>query len=193
MNIQDIEKAIGIPAEKWKARCYEISCAVVDAGLVDGKPVYGHYRGYIDEGSVFAANISIGFARHGWIRTKGGIIDVTRWVFECDEPYVFTTTLDDIDYDEGGNTLRAALRMPPPAFSKDDKEIRPAGKVTRKEWERLNVLAGGDGRLTNRQLGWVANTPVNELPDAKYVYGALGKLGLKMFIPYDNWHMVMDS
>jgi hypothetical protein len=193
LTIEQIEQAIGISARKWKGRCYEISCAVVEAGLINGgDAVYGHYLGPIDPNSTFASNIEIGLARHGWIRTKEKIIDVTRWVFENRDPYVHVTDRSDCDYDEGGNALRKALVVPPPIFSETDKEIKPSGRVSFEDWKVLNEIVGGMGRLTNRQLAWIANLPPNELDDPKYIYGLLGKLGLQAFVPYDNWHMVME-
>lgn len=47
IEIEVIEKCIGIVAEKWEGRCYEIAMKIVDEKIVDGRAVYGHYRGQI--------------------------------------------------------------------------------------------------------------------------------------------------
>jgi hypothetical protein len=189
ITIREIEEALNQPAEDWKGRCYEISCAVVAAGLVDGNAVYGHYRGSIAPGSMFDRG-GLKLARHGWIRTTTNIVDVTRWVFESVKPYVFVTGLSNSDYDEGGNVLRRAMISPPPSFF-DGREVKSDGRVTDAEWDTFTEIVGGDGRLTMQQLAWVANLPVDEFQDPKLVYAALSKLGMQAFVPIDNWHMVM--
>ena len=41
-DIEQVAEIIGIPCQDWKGRCYEISCAIVNADLVlDGIAVYG--------------------------------------------------------------------------------------------------------------------------------------------------------
>ena len=91
-DIKVVEKAIGIPAKKWKGRCYEIACKMVKAKLVKGEPVYGHWVGPISRYSHFANRRDLGFTNHGWVlvdEEKQLVVDPTRWVFEDREPYIF--------------------------------------------------------------------------------------------------------
>lgn len=89
-TLEQCEKAIGEKAEAWVARCYEISCAIVAAGLVDGEAVYGHWLGDVAPGSHFADRGRMAFIQHGWILLKDGrVLDPTRWVFENVAPYLY--------------------------------------------------------------------------------------------------------
>jgi len=90
-TLAECEKALGEKAEKWVARCYEISCRIVEAGLVDGEAVYGHWTGDIAPGSHFSdRGKRLPFVQHGWILLKDGrVLDPTRWVFEKVEPYLY--------------------------------------------------------------------------------------------------------
>lgn len=117
-TVAQVEKAIGIPAAKWKGRCFEIASAMVRAKLVRGTPVYGHWIGPITRTSHFADRRTLGFTNHGWVLVDEPtqlIVDPTRWVFEDRAPYIFVGSgADTLPYDEGGNKLRAALNRPPP-------------------------------------------------------------------------------
>ena len=119
--LADIEKRIGIAAYSWKARCYEISCQLVDSEIVKGTAVYGHWIGPIAETSFFGRYRDIGFCHHGWVLTKGGwVVDPTRWVFEDVKPYIYVGHPDvdsDWYYDEGGNQWRKDNLSPPPKYS----------------------------------------------------------------------------
>ncbi len=89
-TLAECEEAIGEQAEAWVARCYEISCAIVAAGLVDGEAVYGHWLGKVAPGSHFADRKKLPFIPHGWILLKDGrVLDPTRWVFENVKPYLY--------------------------------------------------------------------------------------------------------
>jgi len=89
-TLEACERALNEPASAWLARCYEISCKIVEAKLVDGDAVYGHWVGNVAPGSHFAGRTSTGFVRHGWILLKDGrVLDPTRWVFEDVEPYLY--------------------------------------------------------------------------------------------------------
>jgi hypothetical protein len=89
-TLAECEKALGEKAEAWVARCYEISCAIVVAGLVDGEAVYGHWLGDVAPGSHFADRGRLAFIQHGWILLKDGrVLDPTRWVFENVTPYLY--------------------------------------------------------------------------------------------------------
>lgn len=89
-TLAECEKAIGEKAETWVARCYEISCAIVEAGLVEGEAVYGHWLGPVQPKSHFADRGRLPFIPHGWILLKDGeVLDPTRWVFEAKAPYLY--------------------------------------------------------------------------------------------------------
>jgi hypothetical protein len=90
-TLAECEKVLGEKAEKWVARCYEISCRIVAAGLVDGVAVYGHWTGDVASGSYFATRSArLPFVNHGWILLKDGrVLDPTRWVFENVAPYLY--------------------------------------------------------------------------------------------------------
>jgi hypothetical protein len=92
-SLEACEKAIGEPASAWVARCYEISCKIVEAKLVPGgAAVYGHWLGPIAPRSHFADRANTGFVPHGWIyvENEGLVIDPTRWAFEARTPYLFS-------------------------------------------------------------------------------------------------------
>lgn len=95
-TLAECEKAIGEKAQAWVARCYEISCAIVKAGLVDGDAVYGHWIGPVSPKSHFARARGLPFVPHGWILLKDGrVLDPTRWVFENVEPYLYVGSPPD--------------------------------------------------------------------------------------------------
>ena len=90
-TLAECEKALGETASAWVARCYEISCRIVAAGLVEGEAVYGHWTGDVATGSHFAdRGKRLPFVQHGWILLKDGrVLDPTRWVFENVAPYLY--------------------------------------------------------------------------------------------------------
>lgn len=95
-TLAECEKAIGEPASAWVSRCYEISCKIVEAKLVRGEAVYGHWTGPVHKDSHFARYASAPFIRHGWILLEDGrVLDPTRWVFEAAEPYLFVAEPPD--------------------------------------------------------------------------------------------------
>lgn len=105
-SLRECEKAVGEPAEKWVARCYEIAYKIVAAGLVtrkqglgDGFAVYGHWVGPISPRSHFADRARLGFTQHGWIYIADTcmVIDPTRWVFEAKAPYIYADYEPDVD------------------------------------------------------------------------------------------------
>lgn len=96
LTIEIVEKAIGIPARKWTARCFEIACLIVRAKLVDGVPVYGHYKGPVATTGFWAERRGQSFQRHGWIVLDDDrILDPTRWSFEDKDPYLHLFTPPD--------------------------------------------------------------------------------------------------
>jgi len=106
-TLEVCEKALGEPAKKWEARCYEIAYKIVKAGLINvhgdhGEAVYGHWRGPIHPRSCFAKKCAVGFVQHGWIwiASEGLVVDPTRWVFEAKTPYLF------VDHEPDETTVR---------------------------------------------------------------------------------------
>lgn len=90
-TLEECERALKEKASTWVARCYEISCRIVAAGLVDGEAVYGHWIGDVAPGSYFSERSrALGFVNHGWVLLKDGrVLDPTRWVFENVAPYLY--------------------------------------------------------------------------------------------------------
>jgi hypothetical protein len=88
------EAALKEPAAAWVARCYEIASKIVDAGLVKGAAVYGHWTGSVNRRSRFYGKPIV---QHGWIAldaavydmNPGAVLDPTRWVFEAASPYIY--------------------------------------------------------------------------------------------------------
>jgi hypothetical protein len=198
LTVEEVQKAIKIPAKKWHGRCYEIACAIVSAKLVKGRAVYGHYLGPVAKTGYWAERRGQGFQRHGWILLSDGrVLDPTRWSFEDKEPYLALVERSTLrDYDEGGNAFRAAMMGPPPAFQKTEKGMDVYAKRRLKIIKlKIGVLARQEiMRLLNhppattwQMVHWVANLPPATLgPAAPEVFRAIVKAGLSTSIPYDN-------
>lgn len=89
LTVADVEKAIGVPATRWEGNCYSIATKIVEAGLVGGAAVYGHYTGPISRHGYWKDRVNNSIVRHGWILLKDGrILDPTRWSFEAKDPYL---------------------------------------------------------------------------------------------------------
>lgn len=100
-TILECEQALKETADRWAGRCYEISCRIVEAGLLpDGaSPVYGHWLGPVEPGSVFYKKHKLPFIRHGWVLLDSDeekVFDPTRWAFEMKEPYLYVGTPPDL-------------------------------------------------------------------------------------------------
>lgn len=197
-ELSECEERIGVPAERWVARCYEIASRIVEAGLVEGRVVYGHWLGPIDPKSVFGSKRAAGFCQHGWvILSDGRIFDPTRWVFEGKAPYLYAGPNDH--YDEGGNQLREKFRGPPPVFDPDERQVvfTPTD-LSAPVWAFVEDLLGllrqfrgpeppEPGAVTFRQLHWLATCPPNRLGvHARPVFEAIARKGCRAFIPIDN-------
>ena len=110
IEVSDVEKAIGVPAQDWKGRCFEIASLMVNTKVVKGRAVYGHWTGRIARSSYFADRSAVGFCNHGWVLLDDGetVVDPTRWVFEDKAPYIFigseadSEKCDDFQPDEDG-------------------------------------------------------------------------------------------
>ena len=205
-KLSDVEKVLG-PAKKWAGRCYEIACALVRHGFVDGVAVYGHWLGKVEPLSYFAVRGAAGapFVQHGWIQVRGNsnvIIDPTRWAFTGEDPFIYFGP-NRGEYDEGGNGWRKVMRSPCPDFDPDeDLHEFTQALLPGKAWTHVERMLGsrylidiGDlepGTVTGRQLFWLANAPYEDLePHAKAIYTAIEKLGEMAAIPIDNYRRAM--
>lgn len=197
ITLSDCERAIGEPAKSWAGRCFEIASRLVDAGLVRGTAVYGHWIGPVHPRSHFGGRHGTLFVQHGWIVLTGDarVLDPTRWAFERKRPYLYLGAADH--YDEGGNGWRAATQRPVPEFDPAEKSFDvPKEVMDSKTWTFVERLLRIDseqevGTLTFSQLFWLANAPLDQLgPHARGVYGAIEKLGEEALVPVDNFMRV---
>lgn len=182
-----VEKHLGEKAIYWAGRCYEIAYRIVECELVEGEPIYGHYLGHVEPGTLFAGRSII---QHGWILLPDGrIMDPTRWVFLGVDPFLYVGE-DHQDYDRGGNKMREAFMRPFPAFNEERavKDFFPPKGL-------IQICAGmaesmaGFNVWSVEQLSWVANLPyhvLEEYTNPLRVYKALEKVGLIGFVPIDN-------
>lgn len=100
LTVGEVADAIGVRPVDWAGRCFEIASRMVDAGLVDGEAVYGHWTGPVHKNSRFSGQEGAGFVQHGWVLLADGytVVDPTRWVFEAAKPYIFVgEPPDDLD------------------------------------------------------------------------------------------------
>lgn len=187
--IPEVARIIKIPVERWPGNCYAVSCAIVQARLIEGSPVYGLYHGPIAEGTMFAGRP---FARHGWILTPAkSVCDPTRWVFEGVAPYMWHGPIGH-EYDEGAQALATYFHRPPPPIDSAKAEVDLdlpwrvrfslngiLGYITPAERHRYTVM----------QVFWLANCPYGKLEEqggAFEVYEALSKAGYPESVPMDN-------
>lgn len=88
-NLGECIAILGDP-QTWRGHCHEVSNNLVVAlGIGHSAAVrYGLYLGPVHAQSMFHGHSVV---RHGWIevRRTRKIIDITRWVFENAQPYVF--------------------------------------------------------------------------------------------------------
>ncbi len=174
MNPEEVALAIGSPVQSWYGNCFAIATKMVDAGLVEGTPVYGHWLGPVDEEGFFGPRKGMDFQHHGWIlRPDGTIVDPTRWVFENVEPYIYEGENDH--YDEGGNNFLEETMGEMPPF--DPEEAIEGFTFPQMEQERWSI----------RQVMWVANLPYHLLWDPYGTYKKIEEIGFKAFVPIDNW------
>ena len=175
--------------ETWIGNCYAVACMAVDAELVEGIPVYGHWLGQVAKGTFFYdRHKELPFITHGWIRSSIAIIDPTRWAFCGVAPEIFWSPLDDPRYDEGGNRWRKEMERPCPEFNLMDKTVEPVG-LPQPIWD---MIEGREDKITIKQACWLGNLSLITLGDfAKPVYESLQKAHLKAIVPLDNWRKVM--
>lgn len=194
LDIDAVANEINDNKENWVARCFEISSAIVNSDLVEGKAVFGKYYGKIHKDSFFNNS---SFPNHGWILTKHNyIIDPTRWVFEATEPYIYIGEVDNPEYDRGSNILKSLLSPLSKAPSFDD-----SGRIIEiedKEIEDILYQLFKDKKEPNKisinQALFIANTSLLDLDtSAKPIFQWLSDNGLKAFIPIDNYETVMNG
>ena len=187
INIEKVAEAIGVPAENWKGRCYEISCMITDSEVIPGVPVYGHYNGKAKKGTLFGDYPVI---RHGWIVNGDTVIDPTRWVFEGVEPYIYVGSTSEKEYDRGGDNFRLRLKSlslnPMPAYDEGERTFeltRETDKLLFTEILSSDILVS---KVSFSQLLWAASLPLTILDvDAKHLYSWLDKNKLLVLVPKD--------
>lgn len=199
ITIRDIEHVLDLPAAGWVGKCYEIACACVEHGLVEGDPAYGHFLGEIEPESAWTKHTGRGpsiITQHGWVVLKDGrIFDPTGWAFvETDEPWIIITHPDEPEYewyDEGGNKFREILNVgrEPPEWTPGAPEVDiDFGESVSLIRGLLNQPPDTTAPFTRPQLFYLSNLPYQAFGDSVAdVYGALCDAKLGAFIPYDNY------
>ncbi len=196
-KLAEVERRLGEPASKWAGRCYEIASKIVDAGLVKGVAVFGHFTGEINPESYFGDRHHSPFVQHGWVLLDDGrVLDPTRWAFDGREPYLHVGPLTK-DYDEGGNEFRKAVSKPIPDYDPNDRmfdfnqKVLPSGKAWTHIERLLQIEPPQDvGVLTFAQVFWLANAPFEQLEGhAEDIYKAIEAVGESALIPVDNRQM----
>lgn len=200
-KLADVEAELG-PAREWAGRCYEIACAFIAHGFVEGVAVYGHWIGKVEPRSYFgrAGRGRTPFVQHGWVQVQGNpnlILDPTRWAFTGEDPFIYFGP-NKGEYDEGGNKWRAALRAPCPKFDPDETlHVFTKQRIGSAAWTHVEKMLGAHylidigehapGTLTRHQLSWIANAPYEDLqPFAREIYKAISACGQEALIPIDN-------
>jgi hypothetical protein len=196
LTLEKCEKGIGMPSREWAGKCYQISCMIVDAGLIKGDPVYGHFRGAIHPHSYFGIRASMPFVQHGWIILPGGanVLDPTRFAFEDKDPCLYWGP-NDSDYDEGGNRWRMSQRKPLPEHFPGEKIKRidllaDLRAPVRSHLMAILNLTGKEARtpIPSSWVMWLANLSYDELrPFNLEIYATMKALGCEAFVPIDNF------
>ena len=185
-----VAERIGVSLSDWPGNCYAIACKLVKSKMVKGRPAYGNYHGPIDPASRFASKVIV---RHGWIeRPDGMIVDPTCWVFECVEPYIYVG-LPSMEYDEGANLLRARFARPAPMFDPNKQLIAIPEGEARELMCGLLGMSEVRPAINTEQAFWLGNMTIQALGNhAKLVYQTLEAMGLKVFVPIDNYERAMS-
>ena len=175
----------------WPGNCYAVACDIVEAEIISGEAVYGHWVGNVDRGcKIF--NHKLPFQRHGWIEGNDGLIyDYTRWVFEDVPPYVWIGE-NDGTYDLGGNNFRESMQRPLPDFNKDKKSFKiPFEDKEIKVF--LHEVIGLEKEICLDQMIWLSNLSLNVLGEfAKPIYEWIISHGNSGFIPIDNRMKILN-
>jgi hypothetical protein len=182
--------AIGLPVKEWKHKCFAVSVAALESGILDEFqekhgplfPAYGMYDGPIAPGRR-------SFNRHGWLESvRGHVVDPTRWVFTDEYPHLWAGRLDD--YDLGGMRLRSAYRptvAPRPEGTpfqlgiNDQKDLAAFDRVLRRK------SVSRTGMISTNELHWILTCPLEELgDDADLFIRVADRLGLSGLVPIDT-------
>lgn len=180
------------PLEQWHGNCFGVASALVEAGVQEGKAVYGHYHGPVAETGYWAEHAGRLFQNHGWIRDGRVIIDPTRWSFLDEEPFIHVTTVEDEEYDEGGQKIREAFERPAPKYVAEE----PLHELELPDETRTVFLHWLGNAPDFRRSGvfWLANLSVNRLGEhAKPLFKALVLADLEALIPWDNRVLVLGE
>ncbi len=192
LTVAQVVKATGHKTDEWIGNCYYMSVQVVEAGLIKGRAVYGHYLGFVHpDAPTFGRRSDIGWQRHGWIITDDGyIVDVTRWVFENKKPSIYIDKLGG-EYDEGGTQLRKAMFRPCPEYNPDTAVDLPLSDDATREY--LMLMGNPKKYWCREQIAWIANLPYDMHDNVEYIYTALSQNSMKAFIPFDYQRMCEDE
>lgn len=182
--------AIGLPVKGWKGKCFAVSVAALESGILDEFqekhgtlfPAYGMYDGPLAAGRR-------PFNRHGWLESvEGHVVDPTRWVFTDEYPHLWAGRIDD--YDLGGMRLRSGHRPTVPPRPEgtpirlginDRKDLMAFDRVLR----RSNV--SGTGMISANELHWLLTCPLEQLgKDADLFIRTADRLGLSGLVPIDT-------
>jgi hypothetical protein len=96
------------------------------------------------------------------------------------------------------------MTPPPPEYKKDELPEYSIPAVLVEETMKLGILphlkthAGGSVtyQVTTRQLAWIANLPPHKFERvtlARMFYEFISAVGMKAFIPVDNWKLAMQG
>jgi len=196
MHIQEVEKTIGIPSEKWRGRCHEIAELMLKHKLVKGRLRYGYWTGPVSRRSKFE-KYPDGLIHHGWIELSNGqILDPTRFEFEQRHPYIYVGANDY--YDAGGNKSRMKNMLPPPVFDFTEKctilTINDGNAIKFIENHLNRKVTDNHVVVTVNQAFWLANLSLLVLKDAcKPIFTALIQADLEAFIPIDNNRLAFEK
>lgn len=195
LGVHYVEKAIGMKAELWAGKCHEVAALLLKKNVVVGKLRYGHWIGPVHPDSMFAER-PLGLIHHGWIELEDSyIVDPTRWVFECEAPYVYIGKNDF--YDAGGNVLRQLNMQPPPEFDCSCSQALLKSSKVAAFVKSMHVdcrAVKQQTKVTMKQMFWLANLPLELLGNyAKDVYLELIDQGYGVFIPIDNKEIVLGE
>lgn len=193
LTVEMVAQLIGAPPEEWEGQCTWVVSELIKTGKVIGKKRYGHYYGPISPKSIFARSHLTTPCRHGWIELEDGrVLDPTRWVFEAIGPYIYIGP-NRCEYDAGGQILKMSNLAPPPDYLEGEETVEAPQEFI----EAFLVVPGvKEGRevFTLDQVFWLANLPVPNLGEiGRPLYKWLNEHGYKVFIPLDNWQLVMED
>lgn len=188
LTIEDVEQALDLPASKWHGQCYGIATGILEAELIEGDPIYGHFLGDISDEGFWRGRKGHPFVQHGWILLPDGqILDPTRFSFENEDPYIYIGD-GGTDYDEGGDMWRAATLQPCPV-PKGDRVKNQGWELGTNETFAFQLLTGTPfDKMTTEQVFWIANLPYAAMSSyIPIVYPVLKRYDMTGLVPLDNW------